>query len=471
MTRWSVRARLSLIASAAAVIGLGLAAVVAYVATSSSLAYEVDQSLRSPPVAAVDGVLRFPSADEFCGNAEEDQPSLGLYHSQLIRPDGTACAPTGAAVELPEDRSGLGGAPGKIVLRDGEFVTGGDARVAEVRLPDGSALVVARDLDPTQDVLRTLRLALLAVVLLGAVAAWFLTRRAVGAGLRPVTRFAGYAEEVAAAGSLRHAELPPAPSTSGDGTDELARLSSALGAMMGSLREAQDRLHQLVADGGHELRTPLSSLRNNIALLRRSRRQGRPLPPEDEEQLLDDLESQTVELAGLVDDLVALTAADGAEPLTEDVRLDACVTRAVRRAERRGRDHALEVDLEPWLVRGDPQSLERAVVNLLDNALKFSPADTVVEVTLVDGTLTVSDRGPGIRPEHTRLAFERFWRAPADRSTPGSGLGLAMVAEAARRHDGRADLTPRPGGGTTARLVVPGTSPAPPRRVAPVTAP
>jgi two-component system, OmpR family, sensor histidine kinase MprB len=457
-----VRTRLSLIAAAAAVIGLGLASVVAYVATSRALAHEVDQSLQAPPVPAADGVLRFPSSDEFCGNAEEDQPSLGLYNSQLVRPDGTPCPATGEAVVLPEDRSDFGGAPGEIVLRDGRFVSGGEARVAEVRLPDGSVLVVARDLDPMQDVLRILSIALAAVVLAGAVAAWFLTRWAVGAGMRPVTRFAAYAETVAAAGTLRTADLPPPPPGSGN-DDELARLSKALDAMMTSLRNAQDRLQQLVADGGHELRTPLASLRSNVALLRRSRRLGRPLPAEDEDQLLGDLEEQTIELADLVDDLVQLTAADGAPSPTEEVRFDECVARAVRRAELRGRDHRFEVDLEPWSVLGDATRLERAVVNLLDNAVKFSPAGTAVRVTLTEGTLSVSDQGPGIAAEHAERAFERFWRAPADRSRPGSGLGLAMVAETARLHRGWADLGPSYPSGTTARLFLPGRSATSPR--------
>lgn len=460
MRSWSVRTRLSVTAAVAAVIGLTLAAVVAYLATSRALEHEVDQSLQAPPVPASDGVLRFPSSDEFCGNADEDQPSLGLYNSQLVRPDGTPCPPTGEAVVLPEDPSEFGGEPGEIVLRDGRFVSGGDARVAEVRLPDGSVLVVARDLDPMQDVLRTLILALVAVVLLGAIAAWFLTRWAVGAGLRPVTRFAAYAETVAAAGTLRTADLPPPPEATGSGEDELARLSKALGSMMTSLRNAQDRLHQLVADGGHELRTPLASMRSNVALLRRSRRLGRPLPPDEEDQLLSDLEDQTIELADLVDDLVQLTTADDAALPTESIRFDECVARAVRRAELRGRDHRFEVDIEPWCVLGDATRLERAAVNLLDNAVKFSPAGTAVHVTLHSGTLSVSDHGPGIRHEHAELAFERFWRAPADRSRPGSGLGLSMVAETARLHRGRADIGPRDGGGTTARLFVPGTRPA-----------
>jgi two-component system sensor histidine kinase MprB len=229
--------------------------------------------------------------------------------------------------------------------------------------------------------------------------------------------------------------------------------------MMTSLRDAQDRLQQLVADGGHELRTPLASLRSNVALLRRSRRLNRPLPPDEEEQLLSDLEDQTIELADLVDDLVQLTTADGASFPTESVRFDECVARAVRRAELRGRDHQFEVHLEPWSVLGDAAGLERAVVNLLDNAVKFSPAGTHVQIALDNGTLSVSDQGSGIQPEHADRAFERFWRAPADRSRPGSGLGLAMVAEAARLHRGWADISPGTVSGTTVRLFVPGQSP------------
>lgn len=455
----TVRGRLSLIAAAVAFLGLGAAAVGGYLVTTASISREVDQSLQSSPVAAADGVSNFPSSEEFCGNFEEDQPSLGLYHSQLVRVDGTRCRATGEELVLPADPATMAGATGSIALRDGRFISGAPARIAEVRLADGSVLVVGRDLRPIENIRRILMAALSMVVVLGTVLVWLLSRWTVGIGLRPVSRFAVYAERVAAAGSLRGVDpVEPPPSRPGEG-DDIDRLSRALHDMAVSLRSAQDRQHRLVADAGHELRTPLASLRNNIALLRRSREKDRPLLVAELDELLADLDGQTRELTDLVEDVVQLSVDRATEAPTEEVRWDECVRRSVERARRRGRSHHIVCRTRPWLVYGDASSLERAVMNLIDNALKFSPVGSTVSVTLAHGLLEVADDGQGIDAEDVTRAFERFWRSPAARSRPGSGLGLAIVAESARIHGGWADLAPD-AVGTTARMFVPGRAPA-----------
>lgn len=458
--RWSVRQRLSAMAALAAMTGLAVASVVAYVIVDRSIRYEVDLSFQASPVAARDGVLSLPPPGPLCNNSTSDLPSLGLYSSQLVRADGTLCPATGDALVLPDDLSTLGAEPGRIVLRDGVLMTGAPARVAEQKLPDGSVLIVSRDLSPLYDLRRTLLLSLLAATVLGGAAAWLVGRWAVNVGIRPITRFVEYAEAAAAAGSVTGADLPNPPHVPGrDDQDELARLERALTAMLASLRSSQERLHQLVADAGHELRTPLSSLRNNVALLRRAHRKEQPLPVEDEQRLLSDLEGQTIELSDLVDDLVQVTADHARTFVREPVRFDETIARAADRAQRRSREHELHLRLEPWVVEGDASALERAVVNLLDNAIKFSPPSTRVEVDLQQGTLTVTDEGAGIAPEQASQAFARFWRAPSARALPGSGLGLAMVAEVADFHDGQVRLEPRSTRGCVATLTIPGHSP------------
>jgi two-component system sensor histidine kinase MprB len=107
-------------------------------------------------------------------------------------------------------------------------------------------------------------------------------------------------------------------------------------------------------------------------------------------------------------------------------------------------------------------ALERAIVNVLDNAVKFSPPGGTVEVTLVDGELTVRDHGPGIPSEDLPHVFERFWRSSSARALPGSGLGLSIVARTVREAGGEVVLGAAEGGGTRATIRLPGAATPPP---------
>lgn len=461
-----MRTRLAAVSTIVATIGLGVAGTAAYVVTSRTLNDQIDASLHTAPLS-IDrrGPDRAaPSRFDLCDMITDPQaPSPGLYDLQLVRADGSYCAEAGAprVALVPADFEAARTA-GVSILRDGRFDDGRPARVAVVSHDDGQAMVIARDTSSVVNVLNTLKATLFGVVVLGAMIALLLSRWIAGAGLRPITRFARVAEEIAETGRLDRHVSPrvPGPKEGQPGGDELDRLAHAFNKMTAVLNDAQQRQRRLVADAGHELRTPLSSLGANISLLRRSRAQGRPLPPGEEEPLLADLSSQVAELATLVDDLVALSADEDALPGDEPVRLDQVVERAVRRARRRTSGHVFDVRLEPWVVHGDEVGLERAVVNLLDNAVKFSPGDSEIAVRLHDGRLTVADRGPGIAQDDADRAFERFWRSPAARALPGSGLGLAIVGDVVERHGGRAALANRPGGGAVAAITLPGTPPA-----------
>ena len=239
------------------------------------------------------------------------------------------------------------------------------------------------------------------------------------------------------------------------GTDEVARLAGRFNEMLGALEASRRAQRQLVADASHELRTPLTSLRTNIEVLARS--DG--MPAADRESLLRDLVSQLEDLTVLVGDLVdlareeeqggvALSAAAGAE----EVRLDAVVEQAVERARRHAPLLSFEADLEPVVVRGVPERLDRAVANMLDNAIKWSPAGKVVEVSVRESEVTVRDHGPGIDPADLPFVFDRFYRAPAARGVPGSGLGLAIVRQVAEAHGGTVTASRADGGGTVLRL-------------------
>jgi two-component system sensor histidine kinase MprB len=242
-----------------------------------------------------------------------------------------------------------------------------------------------------------------------------------------------------------------------NGKDELNRLGASFNKMTKSLKNSRDRQRQLIADAGHELRTPLTSLRTNVDLLLKSERTGRELPPGRRESMLESVDQQLHELSGLVTDLLELSRGqEGGARKTMRVALHESVGRAVERARLRGPGLTFDVEIEPWYVQGDPTSVDRAVVNLLDNAVKFSPAGGTVTVRLNQGEYIVADQGPGIAAADLPHVFERFWRSDSARSLPGSGLGLAIVAQVAEESGGAVSLEPAPGGGALARLVLPG---------------
>jgi len=164
---------------------------------------------------------------------------------------------------------------------------------------------------------------------------------------------------------------------------------------------------------------------------------------------------QIDELAVLVTDIVDL--ARGVEPNmeVEDVRLDLLVEETVARARRLAPKNTFTLELEPCLVRGVPSRLERAVANLLDNACKWSPPESPIEVTVKSGTVSVRDHGQGIDDADLPLVLDRFYRAAAARSLPGSGLGLAIVRQVAESHGGCVSAERPRGGGALLRIELP----------------
>ena len=225
--------------------------------------------------------------------------------------------------------------------------------------------------------------------------------------------------------------------------------------MLVSLSASRDRQRRLVADAGHELRTPLTSLRTNLDLLLQADAAG-GLDDSARRELLDDVRGQIEEMSTLVGDLVELARDEPLRSAVEQVDLAEVVDRAVARARRRGTGLTFEVDAEPWWVEGESASLERAVTNLLDNAVKWSPAGGAVRIRLNHGTLTVEDDGPGIAPGDREHVFERFYRSEESRSMPGSGLGLSIVRQVIERHSGVVRVDDSDRGGTRMVLQVPG---------------
>ncbi len=201
-------------------------------------------------------------------------------------------------------------------------------------------------------------------------------------------------------------------------------------------------------DAAHELRTPLTSLRTNASVLRRFGELG----PDARARLLDDVDGESRELTHLVDELVELATRRYEEEPAEPVDLDEVVGRAAERVGRRsGRE--ISAVTEPVRVLGRAKGLERAVTNLLENAVKFD-ATGPVEVVQRGGRIEVLDRGPGIGDEDRVRVFDRFYRADTARGLPGSGLGLAIVRQVALAHGGTVTATARPGGGAVVGFTV-----------------
>ncbi|HLI24343.1 MAG TPA: HAMP domain-containing sensor histidine kinase, partial [Acidimicrobiales bacterium] len=267
------------------------------------------------------------------------------------------------------------------------------------------------------------------------------------ATIRPVVSLTAAAEHVAATQDL-------GATIDEDGEDELGRLARAFNAMLGALAASRNQQAQLVADAGHELRTPLTSLRTNFEVLMRTRN----LPEADRRQLMSDVGAQLEELTTLVGDLVELARQDEPQPEAVDVAFDAIVERALQRAKRRATSVQLQVTTEPGMVKAPPALLERAVLNVLDNAIKWSPPGGTVEVALrrrATWTLDVRDHGPGIAPDDLPRVFDRFYRAPSARALPGSGLGLAIVRRVVEANGGSVGIWCPPEGGTVVHVELP----------------
>ncbi len=294
--------------------------------------------------------------------------------------------------------------------------------------PGGGAVISIYPLAPTAHALARIRLWILLVGGIGIALAAALAALVATAALKPVRRLTAAAENVTATGDLSERVAVT-------GNDELGRLGARFNAMLAALEESVGRQRRLVADASHELRTPLTSTRTNIDLLREGR-----LPPEEAKRALDEASVELAALTTLVSDLVELARGEERKLRVEDVQLDDLVAGAVERARARAPEATFVTSFSPTVVHADPVLVERAVLNLLDNAVKYSPAGAPIEVTVREGEVVVADHGPGVAEEDAARIFDRFYRSAAARSKPGAGLGLAIVREAARAHGGDATV-------------------------------
>ncbi|MFJ9180963.1 ATP-binding protein [Streptomyces sp. NPDC102360] len=456
-----LRSRIALLVAVAVAAAVAAVAVTCWFITRGQLYAQMDHDLH----AQVGSLNQSRQVTAVLGcTSSSNQRGLPGPTIQLISADGRVCTWRGEST-IPAQPSDIAVAEGTskeaLHTTDAENETAMRVLTVPFSFNDnpvkGGAVSIATPLDEITKPLTTLAWLLLAVGgvgVLGSTAAGLWIART---GLRPVDELTETVEHVARTEDLT-VRIPV------EGDDEIARLSESFNSMTASLASSRELQQQLIADAGHELRTPLTSMRTNIELLTRIEETGRTIPPEDRKALMASLKAQMTELAALIGDLQELsrTGLTGAEGPLKVVSLHDTVRSAIERARLRGPELTFASELAPWYVRSEPAALERAVVNLLDNAVKFSPEKGRVEVRLMRGTLTVRDHGPGIPDDELPYVFDRFWRSPTARALPGSGLGLSIVARTVEASGGQIALSTADGGGTVATLILPGAPTPPP---------
>jgi two-component system sensor histidine kinase MprB len=459
--RVGFRARLSALAAAAVGLAIALSAVASYLFVSHQLYNQVDSTLNSAvttlaqsPHPNPDGSVNFDRAAAGIETRDNDVVEFISSNGTVLAPPGSRTISVGSA-DRAVAAAAVNGNAGD-VSNDGithDLHSGGvHYRVVTVPLGPstsggGVAVAVAHPLTEVDHTLSVLKLVLLVVALCGVALAVGLGYLVARTTIRPVVRLTRAAEHVAATQDLE-------ATIDEDGNDELSRLAHAFNGMLGALGASRHQQAQLVSDAGHELRTPLTSLRTNIEVLMRVQ----DLPDSDRADLLSDVKAQLEELTTLIGDVVELARQDERQPEPTEVRLDEIVRRAVDRAQRRAPALPFSVSLTPGSVRAQPAMLERAVLNVLDNAAKWSPAGSTVHVYLARldrWHLDIRDMGPGIAEADLPKVFDRFYRAETARSMPGSGLGLAIVRQVVSAHGGTVSISAPPDGGTAVHIELP----------------
>ena len=445
--RLGLQARFTLVAAGAvAATALAITAV-AFIAIRTDLENQIQQQLTA----------RAASVEHAAGNLHGHIPAgwvpphsnrfgVNTPYTQVITATGAVWTARGNAGLLSPDAADLAVARGDSAAFFAIRKVGGTrSAVLTTPLAPGLALQVAESLSTTDVEVASVGATLAVLSAIGIMAATVLGWAVARAGLAPVARLAGVAEEVTATGD-------PGRRVRVDRQDELGRLAASFNSMLSALQQSLAAQRRLVSDASHELRTPLASLRVNVDLLA----DDPGMSPAERQEVLARVVDQVAELGQLVGSVTELARGEVRSAGWGPVRLDEVTATALEAARRDWPKTDFCAGLDGCVVvEASAERLQVAVRNLLDNAAKFGPREGPVDVRLAGGTLTVRDHGPGINPEDLPLVFDRFYRSLSARAVPGSGLGLAVVREIARGHGGTVDAEAAPDGGTLMRLTLP----------------
>jgi two-component system sensor histidine kinase MprB len=448
----SLRRRMVLMSAAAVALAIILSAIACYIAVETSLRDRLDHQLSafgdSVATVALHASPRQRTRKHF--NLPGHLPRARLEAGG----DAAVFSDTGVIYKSPEDHTAFALTARDLAVARGvapayfsnTTVGRTDVRIYVTPAGRGRAVIIEQSLTDLQSTLHDLAVILAAIILAGVVLAGLLGLLVARAAAVPVHMLRRAAEHVGLTGDLSQRIEPV-------GDDDLGRLGASFNGMLTALEQSQRAQRQLIGDASHELRTPITSLRTNLEVLLRNP----DLDPADRTPLLADLVEQSEEIGALIQDLLE-SARDGDEASArEPLRFDELVSSAIERCAARHPNLHFESHLEPCVVAGRENRLSRAIVNLLDNAVKWSPPAATVEVTLADGELRVRDHGPGFSEDDLPYVFDRFYRSPSARSVPGSGLGLSIVRKVLSEHGGTVRARNAADGGALVAVALPCT--------------
>ncbi len=386
------------------------------------------------------------TGDEGLGLDRRARPAFGGAPGiiTLIYRNGNSYVPRGQQYQIPVNaRMKAIAANGRGQYLTDMHVGGSRIRVLVTGIGVDGALAVALPLSNVDHTLASQLLFLVIIAAAGIALAAVLGILVAQTALAPIARFTRQTERIAAQpgrlGSERVDER---------GGDELARLARTFNATLTALEQSVQAQRNLVADASHELRTPIASIRANLQLMR----DEALLSSADREAVRADVIQELDELTALVADVVELARGSKQIGAPGDLRLDQILEGILERYRRRSPGTKFNARLEPTLIQGDGDRVERALSNLIDNAVKYGAEGPGIEVDLRGGTVTVRDHGSGFGQEELPFVFDRFHRAKDARSKPGSGLGLAIVRQAAEAHGGFVEAANAPDGGAILRI-------------------
>jgi two-component system, OmpR family, sensor kinase len=446
----SIRLRLAISHALLAVGVFVLVGGLLYIFFEHSVRSEVDDSLRDRAIATERAIQNATTIDE------APAPAGGTGRVRIFTTDGALLAQSPATEQQQVmDETGF------LASLDGESQTittsfnDGERRV--LYYPTftvdtvETVIEVSESLQPTERALSQARLVLLIAGILalpgGLLAGWWMAREA----LIPVNRLSAAVSTLASTGEFNQRV------TQSGADDEIGRLARTFNDILGRLTVVLDRQQTLVADTSHELRNPLMVVRGNLDLL------VHELPADQRLEAVNEAREEVDRMARLVGDLLFLADADTQGSIQRDsVELDDVLAEVVRDARMFSPDHVIDLNAnDPVLVLGDAERLRQLIWNLVENAIRYTPAGGTINLALRRRSkvaeISVSDTGIGIPEEHLPHIFDRFYRVDRGRSRAlgGTGLGLAIVRQVVEAHGGHVRVRSIPNIGSTFTVFLP----------------
>lgn len=464
-----LRVRLTLWYGTALVLVLMIFSVVLYAMTARNLRDAVDQSLEETATTAVRsleerGFLPLINEEELLSQFPELTRIDKFF--QIFSPSGTISirSPNIKQHEVPLSRTSLDTAfAGQSIFESAKYPNEPPLRLISVPIMyRGNLLYIVQVGTSMESVGETLHRFLILLVVAIPIAltvslagGWFLAGRA----LRPVDKITVAAQRIAAGDLSQRLSMPAAH-------DEIGRLAATFNNMIGRLDTSFRQIRQFTSDASHELRTPLTVMKGETDLVLR-----RPRALEDYKSVLESNLEEIDRMTRIVDELLFLSRADMGEVKMESlpVAMESLVEDIHRQARLLGQDRNIEVVLGtvmPVVVQGDDLRLRELLLNLVENAMKYSHPGGKVEISLLndgrEARLSVTDHGIGIAPADHKRIFHRFFRTDVARAhtKKGTGLGLAICAWIADLHKGRVEVKSDIGQGSTFTVVLPLAHPA-----------